>query len=308
MVGIMRPHSFWKPDVAVDLGTAWIRVAYGAHGLHAAPSVYEGRGALRAGVVVDRDAAIAVLGPRLAMVRRFGVVPPRAIAGVPSDVSARERDAVRECILKAGASDVFLVPEPLAAAIGSGVDVASPFANMILDIGEGVTDCAVIRSGRLVEKHAERVGCGDLRRAAMKAGSRAMKRSVSRDEAEKLVRAAGVVRRSVERDAPEIFVSERVHGGRDVEGRYRDAVEPLVEKMIGVAVAMLGRIEPSLGCEIIENGIWLTGGGSLLEGMRARLEDATRIRVNPSPRPLEDVVRGAHVMLPIVSLLNGWKT
>jgi rod shape-determining protein MreB len=294
MAGILR-MSFWKPDIAVDLGTAWVRVAYGTHGLYAVPSIFDGRSALRAGTVVDRDAAVAVLGPLLARVRRFGVAPPRAIAGVPSDVSAKERDAVRECVLKAGASDVFLVPEPLAAAIGSGVDVASPFANMILDIGEGVTDCAVIQSGRIVEKRAERVGCADMRRAAMKAGSRAMRRSFGREEAEKLVRLA------------KVFPSEREHDGSAVEERYREAVEPLVERMVGVAVAMLRRIEPTLGCEIIENGIWLTGGGSLLEGLRERLEDATRIRVNPSPRPLEDVVRGAHVMLPIVSLLNGWK-
>jgi len=307
MVGSMRP-SFRKPDIAVDLGTAWIRVAYGTSGLKTVPSVFDGSSALRAGAVVDRDAAAAVLGPLLAGVRRFGVVPPRAIACVPSDVNPRELSAVRYSVLKAGAADVFLVPEPLAAAIGAGLDVASPFAGMILDMGEGVTDCAVIRSGRIVETHAERVGCADLRRSAMKACSRAMKRSVSRDEAENLVRAAGVGRRSEGADEPEIFGSERKRDGSAVEERYREAMEPLVEKMVGVAVAMLRRIEPSLGCEIIENGIWLTGGGSLLKGMREWLEEATRIRVNPSTHPLEDVVRGAHAMLPIVSLLNGWKT
>lgn len=306
MVGSMRP-SFWKPDIAVDLGTAWIRVAYGTRSLKSVPSVFDGRSVLRAGAVVDREAAAAVLGPLLAGARRFGVVPPRAIACLPSDVNPQEIAAVRYSVLKAGAADVFLVPASLAAAIGAGMDVASPFAGMILDTGEGVTECAVIRSGRIVETHAERVGCADLRRAAMKAVSRAMKRSVSRDEVEKVVRAAGVGRRSGGGDEPGISGSEGKRGGSPGEERYREAMEPVVEKMIGVAVAMLRRIEPSLGCEIIENGIWLTGGGSLLKGMRGRLEQATRIRVNASTHPREDVVRGAHAMLPIVSLLNGWK-
>ncbi len=306
MVGYRRP-SFWKPDIAVDLGTAWVRVAYGAHGLYAVPSVFDGRSALRAGTVVDRDAAIEVLSPLLARVRRFGVVPPRAVACVPSDVSPKELAAAREIVLKAGAADVFLVPEPLAAAIGAGVDVASPFANMILDIGEGVTDCAVIRSGKVIEKYAARVGCSDLRTAAGKAVSRDVSRSFSREEAERLIRLAGVGRENEEANAQEIFGRERGQGPSVFGERYREEIEPLVEKMVGVAVAMLKRIQPSLGCEIIENGIWLSGGGSLLQGMRERLEEATHIRVYPSSHPLEAVVRGAHAMLPIVSLLNCWK-
>lgn len=306
MVGYTRP-SFWKPDSAVDLGTAWIRVAYGSRGLYSVSSAFEGRGALKAGTIVDRSAAIAVLGPLLARVRRFGVLPPRVVACVPSDASPKELDAVRESVLKAGAADVFLVPEPLAAAIGAGVDVASPFADMILDIGEGVTDCAVIRSGKIVEKHAVRVGCSDLRRAAMKAASRYGKRSCSREEAETLLRLAGIGRKGEEADAAAFFRRESGQGPFLTGELYREALDPLVDSMVGVAEAMLKRIEPSLGCEIIENGIWLSGGGSLLDGMKERIEEATRIRVNPSDHPLEGVVRGAHAMLPVITLLNGWK-
>jgi len=83
-------------------------------------------------------------------------------------------------------------------------------------------------------------------------------------------------------------------------------LEPHLEKILGVAQTVWMRIKPSLGCEIIENGIWLCGGGSLIKGMAERLEDVTRIRVNTAANPLEAVVRGAHAMLPIISILNGW--
>ncbi len=303
-----RGHaSFLKPDIAIDLGTAWVRVAYGASGLYAVPSTLDGRAALKGGVVVDPSVAALVLSPLLNRVRRFGVVPPRAVACIPSDASERERDAVRDCVMKAGAADVFLVPEPLAAAIGAGVDVASPFADMILDVGEGVTDCAVIRSGRIAARLADRVGCADLRRAAMKVGSRVLKRSFGREEAERLLRAAGLGGNEGLPEASGLLVNNRGRVDSGFWEIYREAVDPLAGRIIGVAVAMLRRIEPFLGCEIIENGIWLTGGGSLLEGMKERLGDATGIRVNDSCQPLEAVARGAHAMLPVVSRLNIWR-
>lgn len=298
--------SFRMPDVAVDVGTAWIRVTCGAAGLQAVPSLFEGRNALRSGVIVDLDAATAVLRPLLRRIRRFGVLPPRAVACVPSDATSREQDAVREAVLKAGAANVRIVPEPLAAAIGAGLDVASPFANMILDIGDGVTDCAVIRSGKIVDMHASRVGCADLRKAVMKASARHMGHHLDGTGAETLLRHIDVGRKSRQAEFPDRLSPAGIVYDPCCEGLYGEALEPLLENILGVARTVWMRIKPSLGCEVIENGIWLCGGGSLIKGMADRLEEATRIRVNTAANPLEAVVRGAHAMVPVITILNEW--
>jgi rod shape-determining protein MreB len=299
--------AFQMPDVAVDIGTAWIRVTYGGAGLHAVPSIFEGRNALRSGVIIDLEAVIAILRPLFRRIRRFGVLPPRVVACVPSDATVKEREAVRESVLRSGAADVCIVPEPLAAAIGSGLDVAAPFANMIVDIGEGVTDCAVIRSGKILDTHASRIGCAELRKALMKAAAVRMRNSAGRESAETLLRRIDVGGKTYRERFQEQAAPATISDDPCDEDRYVRAIEPLLEKIIDVARNMWGRIKPSYGSEIIENGIWLCGGGSLIKGMADRLEDAIRIRVNRAAYPLEAVVRGAHEMLPVVTALNSWK-
>lgn len=298
--------SFLMPDVAVDIGTAWIRVTYGATGLHAVPSLFEGRYALRSGVITDIDAVTAILRPLLKRVWRFGVLPPRAVACIPSDVTPKEQNAVREAVLRSGAANVCIVPETLAAAIGSGLDVASPFANMILDIGEGVTDCAVIRSGKILDMHAARVGCADLRKALIRTAARRRGHPLDRERAETLLRHIYVGRKDIQAEFGKLKSLAMIHDVPVDEDLYRDALEPLIEKILRVAQTVWMRTKPSLGCEIIENGIWLSGGGCLVNGMADRLEEATRIRVHTTVNPLEAVVRGAHAMLPIIAILNCW--
>ena len=136
---LLSSHKFWRQDVALDVGTAVTRVAIGMHRLIERPSETAVKRALRGGVVVDGDAAVAFLKPLLAQVRVFGVVGPRVLACAPSDVKSTERELLIESIVKAGASSVVVIPEPLAAAIGAGADVSSPYAQMVIDIGEATT-------------------------------------------------------------------------------------------------------------------------------------------------------------------------
>lgn len=157
--------SLWSPRIAVDLGTARTRVAWGNRMAVELPSMAEDRPALRCGVVVDKLAAVAVLRTLMGNFARQCFSRPKAIACVPTDADDRERDAVIDCVKEAGAQSVYLIPEPFAAAVGAGADLSSPYAHMIMDIGEGVTDCAVIREGRIVASRAVRIGCGDLRDA-----------------------------------------------------------------------------------------------------------------------------------------------
>lgn len=161
-----RMRDWWSPAVAVDLGTAWTRLASATTRVRIeAPSRAEGRVPLRAGVVVDPDAAVALLTPLLARMRRFAGRRPRILVGLPSDADADERAAAVSALRASGAAAVALVPEPLAAAVGAGLDAGAVYATLVVDVGEGVTDAALVAEGRVLASAAVRIGCTDLRAA-----------------------------------------------------------------------------------------------------------------------------------------------
>lgn len=307
-MGTYLRSAFWNPDIAIDLGTAVTRISSATRNLFAVPSMVGGRNVLRSGFIREIDPATKLLQPLLSKVRKFGIVRPHVVTCVPSDATAAERDVLRECILRAGAATVVIVPEPLAAAIGAGMDVSSPYAGMIVDMGEGVTDCAVIRSGKIVEHRARRVGCCDLRHQLVNTAPCLMEMQISEVEAERIMREAGVARKSPATGQVTAY-------GRSVRGasssatsipvqEIQEKLEPIIDVMLGVVQGLLHDLPPAVGCEIIENGIFLSGGGALLRGMRERLEERTQLCVFTPAKPLEAVVAGAREMLPVVSLLN----
>lgn len=280
--------------MALDVGTAAIRVATGMHRLIEQASATAAKRALSGGVVVDGEVFVSILKPLLAKVRAFGIVKPRVLACAPSDVKRPERELLVDSILRSGASSVVVIPEPIAAAVGSGVDVSSPYAQMVIDIGEGVTDCAVIRSSRINTTCAVRIGCGAMRREIVLAAERDGKPAITDEEAEELMRSYGVVRSGV--------------NGRPSVGAEQSAyaMEPVVAKLIGTINSFLREMPHDLGCEIIESGIWLTGGGALIPGIRERLEEQIGIEVTIVDNPRRAVVEGARVILPVVAALNRW--
>lgn len=307
-MGTYLRSSFWKPDIAIDLGTAVTRISSGTRNLFVVPSMVGGRPVLRSGFIRDIGSATKLLQPLLSKVRKFGIVRPQVVTCVPSDATSAELDVLRECIFRAGAANVVIVPEPLAAAIGAGMDVSSPYAGMIVDMGEGVTDCAVIRLGKIIEHRARRVGCCDLRHHLVKTAPSLMKMQISEDEAERIMREAGVARKCP-------AIGKMMAYGRSVRGasslaisipvkEIQEKLEPIIDLILGVVQGLFHDLPPAVGCEIIESGIFLSGGGALLRGMRERLEERTQLCVFTPARPLEAVVAGAREMLPIVSLLN----
>lgn len=277
-MSLLLSHKFWRQDVALDVGTATTRVAIGMHRLIERPSETAVKRALRGGVVVDGDAAVAFLKPLLAQVRAFGVVGPRVLACAPSDVKPNERKLLMESLLKAGASSVVVIPEPLAAAVGAGIDVSSPYAQMVIDIGEGVSDCAVIQSSKILATRAVRIGCATMRREIVRESERSGNKAVSDEDAEEILGTHGV-----------------------------SAVEPVVEEILAVIDSFVLDLPPILGCEIIESGIWLSGGGALIPGIRERIQERTGITVSIVGKPLFAVIEGARVILPIVTALNQWR-
>ncbi|HBA72408.1 MAG: hypothetical protein A2X82_14185 [Geobacteraceae bacterium GWC2_55_20] len=281
-MSLISQHAFWRQNLALDVGTATIRMGTGMHRMIEQPAAIATKRALCGGVVVDGEALVAILKPLLAQGRVFGIVKPRVLACAPSDVNLSERELLVDSIICSGASSVVVIPEPLAAAIGSGIDVSSPYAQMVIDIGEGVTDCAVIQSSKIRTTCAVRIGCAMLRRDLVKAAERDRNSTISDEDAERILRTDGVAH---------LAASCKL---------------PAVEKLIDTVNTFLLDLPHSLGCELIESGIWLTGGGALIPGMRERLEEQTGISVSVAENPRSAVVEGARVILPVVTALNQW--
>lgn len=294
-MAFMSYVKFWKHNVAVDVGTATTRVAIGEHRLLETASCVSSRHALRSGVVIDGATAAAILRPLLSQARMFGIVKPCVLACAPSDVNPDELKLLEESLTRAGASSVVIIPEPLAAMVGAGVEVSSPYAQMVIDIGEGVTDCAVTKFSRVQETCSIRIGCAGMRQAIRQDALRFRNVVVSDDEAETDLRAYGIL--------PEGPDLRSANGRKSVVA----SLEPVLEKMMGKISSFLRDLPHTLGCEIIESGIWVTGGGALVPGVTEFIEKRTGINVRTPKNPRSAVVEGARAILPVVSALNQWR-
>lgn len=319
------PRGFLVPDLAVDVGTATTRLS--ARGCErpierpsaASPAEIHGRRwfdrlplrrsptrqpvvpALRAGVVVDCEAAAGVLEALFRTVRHFGFARPRVLACAPTDVSQDERSALVRAVEIAGGRPIDVVPEPFAAAIGAGLDVSSSFAQMIVDIGEGVTDIAVIRSGKIIQSSAVRVACSDLHGAVNRVVFARHGISLSLEESARLTRIVGA---TAPRALPDLI---RLHSFDEGEAREIDLIvrrddlwsvlDPIYATIVAQVAVTVRELPAAIGCEVIESGICLTGGGSLLRGMPARIFAETRIAARVAERPMHAVIDGAGKIL-----------
>lgn len=298
-------HPFTRCDLAIDLGTAATRLHAPARTVPLTrPSVVwrpgGARAALRQGVVVDGDAAADVLGDLVRKAGRFGWRRPRALACIPSDASAEERAALEEAVCRAGAASVAIVAEPLAAAVGAGLAPDAPRAQALVDIGEGVTDCAVVREGRVVAAAALRVAVADLRAAVRDWVREGAGIRVSPVEAERVLREAGVARgrRTPQRlhvvGSPAQGIGP-VRAWLEVDALHV-ALEPVAERIAEHVGAFVAGLPGELAAEVADTGVCLTGGGALLAGMGERLVGELGLAVWRAPDPLLAVVDGARAL------------
>ncbi len=250
----------------------------------------EGKHVLANGVVVDPEAVLHLLKPLLERGKVFGIMKPCVLACTPSDARPEERGLLADSIMRAGAASVSMIPEPLAAAIGSGLDVSSPYAQMVIDIGEGVTDCAVILSGRIQATCATRQGCAHMRRSIIKTARDNGWTNSDEDHAEMLMRTRGMRRGAVETGSTLAAVG----------------LQPVVEQIALTAKAFLKDLPDRLACDVIDSGICLTGGGSLIPGVREYLERHLGISIKVASNPLASVAEGARAILPVILALNQW--
>lgn len=324
------------PDVAIDLGTANTRLFASGKGLVAdVPTVIEAdhdlasarqlsskeKGVvghsessvapLRGGVITDIQAASTLIGQFLRSTRRFGLGRARAIACAPTDASPSEVAALHAAVYRAGVSSLKVVPEPLAAAVGAGLDTSLPYAQALIDIGAGVTDIAVIRSGVLINTAAVRLGCDSLYPEVHRMVTRHYGVVLFAREAERLMRKIGLVHRSEEAMAasPPLGL-DNLNGHErsiNVSGEeVADAVRPIINVIMETIRRAFSNLPPDVAAEVIESGICLTGGGACLPGMRELIAEVTSIEVKVAAEPLHAVINGASQMLAVGERTGLW--
>jgi len=315
------------PYLAIDLGTANTRVYALGKGLIAEnPSVVQrepretglpvGTGdsraekdayllPVRSGVVIDVDAAVALLQPLIRRAQRFGLLRPRGIVCLPTGARQSEREALVEAARRCGVSVLAVAPEPLAAALGGGLKVDSAYAQMLVDIGGGVTDIAVIRSGRIIHSRAIRTACGDLQSAIIQEVATCHGVQLPPREAERLVREVGA---RPESTAACCHIARGVGAGglsaivRLDHAELREILDPVFDTIVRGIFNFLRDLPPVAAAEVIEDCIWLTGGGACLRGMPERIAEVTTLEVRLVSDPMHAVINGAARMLSAAAL------
>ncbi|MFO0687914.1 MAG: rod shape-determining protein [Myxococcota bacterium] len=289
-------------ELAIDVGTATTRLHLRDRLSPLARPSTTWRGsaaqpALRGGVVTDGDAAAAVVGELFRSLPRMRMRRPRVLACVPTDATVEERARLVESVLRAGAGAVEVIPEPLAAAIGAGLETDLPRAQLLVDVGEGVTDCAVVREGVLVATGAQRVAVADLRATATKWIEANLGVRISAVEAERVLREVGVGP-IVRAHRPVLVVGRPLAGIGPIRATceadaLHAALEPVVETIVGRIGRFFAELPSALAEEVRESGLCLTGGGALLTGLLERIVAETETAVWRAPAPLQAVIDGA---------------
>jgi rod shape-determining protein MreB len=252
---------------------------------------------LRQGAITDFDITERMI--RL-LLQRCGVSRlnrPRVLICVPSAITSVERRAVKEAAQRAGASSCFLIEQPMAAAIGAGLAIHEPVGNMVVDVGGGTSETAVISLGGLVASRAIRCGGFDIDAAISTYIRREYGVAVGERTAEEIKMAIGSAAPYSGEVKAEVRGRELMTGMPKVvvisPGELRDAIEDQVHLIIDAAVSCLGEAPPELAQDIMFQGVHLVGGGALLRGLARRLADETAVPVHLVDTPLECVALGA---------------
>ena len=361
--------SIFSHDIGIDLGTAntlvWVRdkgivirepsvvamhkktkkvIAIGTEAkrmVGKTPSTIETVRPLHGGVIADFDATAAMIAYYIQTVHEIGhVMPvawarPKVVIGIPSSVTEVERRAVWEAALSAGAREAFLIEEPMAAAIGEDISVFSPTGVMVVDVGGGTTEIAVISLGGIVVSKSLKIAGDDMDSAIthyirlrhglilgektaedlkIKIGSAyqnqksKIKNSILPADGQK-TEEESQVENHAQQDRMAVVRGRDIETGlpkslRVTEVEVREALSPVLSKIIDAIVSVLEESPPELTSDILEHGVLLTGGGSLLAGFDHLIVERIHIPVLRSEDPLTSVVRGTGKVLQDDSLLQ----
>ncbi|MBI1982088.1 MAG: rod shape-determining protein, partial [Candidatus Levybacteria bacterium] len=351
-----RFFSLFSHDIGIDLGTAntlvWVRgkgivirepsvvalhkktkrvVAIGSEAkkmLGKTPATIVTVRPLRHGVISDFDATAAMISHYIHQIHEVGTVFPSALArpkvviGIPSAVTEVERRAVWEAALSAGARQAYLIEEPMAAAIGEGISVFQPSGVMVVDVGGGTTEIAVLSLGGIVVSRSLRIAGDEMNQAITHYIRLRHGLLIGEASAEELKIKVGSAYKKSQKSEVRSQKSEEVKGekmaivrGRDIETglpkslrvsetEVREALGPIISQIIEEIADTLEEAPPELTSDILEHGILLTGGGALLPGLDHLIVERTRIPVVLADDPLTTVVRGTGKILEDEALLS----
>jgi rod shape-determining protein MreB len=266
---------------------------------------------MKDGVIADFDVTERMLRHFIAKAsRRRGIFRPRVVVAVPSGVTEVEKRAVIDATLSAGAKDARLIEEPMAAAIGSGLPVQEPTGSMIVDIGGGTTEVAIISLGGIVSHRSIRVGGDELDEGIVQHVRRSYNLLIGERTAERVKHEVGnaFLENDRQRKSTEIRGRDLVTGLPKTvsitdEEIHLALAEP-VQAIVEAVKVTLERTPPELAADIMDKGIILAGGGSLLCGLPRLLSNETGMPVHLSDDPLTAVVKGTGTALEHFSLLQ----
>ena len=252
---------------------------------------------LRSGAISDFDITEKLI--RLTL-QRAGVTRfsrPKVLVCVPSALTEVERRAVEEATTSAGARSCYLIEEPLAAAIGAGLPIHEPTGSLVVDVGGGTTEVALVSLGGIVTNTAMRVGGFDLDAAIQSYVRKEYAIAIGERTAEKIKITVGSAFPGASQDKAELR-------GRDLASglpknivitadEIREATSEHVRAIVGAVVSCIGASPPDLVQDVLTNGVTLTGGGGLLRGLDALISEEAEVPVHLTDQPLEAVVMGA---------------
>lgn len=330
MTPLQLPNIFnWiSGDIAIDLGTAntliWLKgkgivvnepsivtrnvhtdsiVAVGAEAKAMLGKTHvelETIRPLQDGVIADFKMTDGMLQGFIRKVNLSRLARPRMVICVPSGVTEVERRAVRESGERANASEVHLIEEPVAAAIGIGLDISKPVGNIIVDIGGGTTEIAVISLNGVVAKETIRIAGDEMDDAVLQWFRNEHKLEIGLGMSETIKKSVG--------SAMKMTPTDIAVKGRDLvtgipktievsSDEIRQALKDPVNLIVEAVKKCLERTPPELAADILERGIILAGGGSLLKGIDQIIRERTNVPVNGSEDPLLSIVKGTGMVL-----------
>lgn len=329
--------SFKSKDIGIDLGTANILVTIKGKGIVLRePSVISvntktggivatgfeakemvGRTPkeinaikpLKDGVIADFTATKLLLKNILERVcKRYNALRPRVLVGVPSGITEVEERAVEESIMRAGAREVYLIEEPMAAAIGAGIEIEEPSGNIIVDIGGGTTEVAVISLGGIVVSNSLRVAGDELDEDIINYVKKELNLAIGETTAEQVKKELGCAMPLMTEMSMEIKGRDLNNGLPRTEtitsSQIEEAMKESIAKIVEVVKATLEKAPPELASDIMEKGIMLAGGGALIQNLDKLISLETGMPVYLAEEPLDCVVKGTEKTLQDIEKLR----
>lgn len=252
---------------------------------------------LKDGVIADFTATQLMLKNIIEKVaKRYSIGKPRVVVGVPSGITEVEERAVEESVIQAGAKAVYLMEEPMAAAIGASLDVAEPSGSIVVDIGGGTTEVAVISLGGIVVSHSLRIAGDELDEDIMNYVKREMNVAIGETTAEHIKIQIGCAMPLMTEMSMEVRGRDLTDGlPKNVtitSVQVEEAMKESISKIVEIVKITLEKTPPELAADIMEKGIVLAGGGALIKNLDKLLSIETGMPVYIAEEPLDCVVRG----------------